>query len=356
MREVDALVVGGGFYGCHIALALRELGFTRVRLVEREPAIMRRASYVNQARVHNGYHYPRSLPTGISSQRNFSRFVAEHAFAVVPDVTMIYGIARNSRVTGSQFARFCGEIDAPCREDKGAMDELFDPALIETCFSVTEFAFNAAGLADDLMRRLMGAGIDCRFGVNAKVSSWDDRSVLVATGEEPVRAAYVFNCTYAYLDDLGVRVRNKVKKELTEIALIEPPREMKGRAVTVMDGPFFSSMPFPALSCYSLTHVRYTPHMSWTEPGDAGLLFAGSRSEAMLRDAMRYMPCMRAAAYLRSLYELKALLVQSEDSDSRPITFERSADSDRIYSVLGSKIDNIYDVVAHLRQQRWLLQ
>jgi glycine/D-amino acid oxidase-like deaminating enzyme len=354
--EVDALVVGGGFYGCHMALALKKLGFKRVCLIERENGLMRRASYVNQARVHNGYHYPRSLPTGMSSRRNFSRFVEEHAFAVVPNVQMIYGIARNSRVTGSQFARFCSEIGAPCREDKQAMDELFDPALIETCFSVTEIAFDSSALARDLAGRLHAAGIDCRLGVTGQISSWNDSAVLLETNEGPIRAQYVFNCTYAYLDSLGVRMRNKIKKELAEIALVQPPRQMRGRAVTVMDGPFFSSMPFPALSCYSLTHVRYTPHMSWTGPGDHVLRFEGSRSEAMMRDTIRYMPCMSASTYLRSLYELKAILIKSEDSDSRPIVFEQSEDSERVYSVLGSKIDNIYDVLAYMKQRPWPLQ
>ncbi|MBL0405066.1 FAD-binding oxidoreductase [Microvirga aerilata] len=356
MNEVGALIVGGGFYGCHIALALKELGFNRVRLIERENGLMRRASYVNQARVHNGYHYPRSLPTGMSSRRNFSRFVEEHSFAIVPNVQMVYGIARNSRVTGSQFARFCSEIGAPCREDKQAMVELFDPALIETCFSVNEIAFDSTALARDLAVRLNAAGIDCRLGVSGRISSWNASSVLVETSEGPVRAQYVFNCTYAYLDSLGIRTRNRIKKELAEIALVQPPRQMKGRAVTVMDGPFFSSMPFPALSCYSLTHVRYTPHMSWSKPGDDALRFEGSRSEAMMRDAMRYMPCMSDSTYLRSLYELKAILIRSEDSDSRPIVFEQSEDSERIYSVLGSKIDNIYDVHEYVKQKLWPLQ
>jgi glycine/D-amino acid oxidase-like deaminating enzyme len=355
MSDVDALVVGAGFYGCHIALTLKELGFTRVRLIDREHGVMRRASYVNQARVHNGYHYPRSLPTASSSRRNFGRFVDEHGFAVVRDVEMIYAIARNSRVTASQFARFCSEIGAHCREDQRAMGEMFDSATIEACFGVTELAFDASIIAEDLTKRLDAAGVDCRFGVTGRVTKCDQRSVVVETSDDPIRAQYVFNCTYAYLDDLGVHVRHKVKKELTEIALIEPPRAMTGRAVTVMDGPFFSSMPFPALRCYSLTHVRYTPHNSWTETGHTGLRFGGSRAEMMLRDAARYMPCIRAARYLRSLYELKATLITSEENDSRPIVFERSPDSDRVFSVLGSKIDNIYDVLEFVKQQEWAL-
>jgi glycine/D-amino acid oxidase-like deaminating enzyme len=354
--EVDALVIGGGYYGCRIALALKEIGFGRVSIIEREPKLMQRASYVNQARVHNGYHYPRSLPTAVSSRRNFDRFLDEHRFAVVPAVEMIYGIARNSRVTGSQFARFCHEVEAPCRENKRAMEELFDPALIETCFSVTEIAFDTSLIADDLMVRLRSAGVEYNTGSTARVSRYTDAAVVVETSQGAVQAQYVFNCTYAYLDAVGVDLQTRVKKELAEIALIQPPREMKQRAVTIMDGPFFSSMPFPAQSCYSLTHVRYTPHASWTERGDAAMTFGGSRAQAMLRDATRYMPCMRSAAYLKSLYELKAVLVRSEESDSRPILFEQARESDRVYSVLGAKIDNIYEVLAYLELQQWPLR
>jgi glycine/D-amino acid oxidase-like deaminating enzyme len=356
VTEVDALVIGGGYYGCRIAIALKAMGFARVRIVEREPKLMQRASYVNQARVHNGYHYPRSLPTAVSSRRNFDRFVDEHHFAVVPAVEMVYGIARNSRVTASQFARFCQEIGAPCRENKRAMEELFDPVLIENCFSVTEIAFDTSLIADNLIAKLHSVGVDCYTGSTARVLTCTDSAVHVETSQGAVHAQYVFNCTYAYLDAIGLDLRTRVKKELAEVALIQPPREMNQRAVTIMDGPFFSSMPFPALSCYSLTHVRYTPHASWTDPGDAAMTFGGSRAQAMLRDATRYMPCMRSATYLQSLYELKAVLARSEESDSRPILFEQARESDRVYSVLGAKIDNIYEVLAYLELQQWPLR
>jgi glycine/D-amino acid oxidase-like deaminating enzyme len=354
MVGADAVIIGGGFFGCHIALALKDLGFGRVCLIEREPGLMRRASFVNQARVHSGYHYPRSLPTAISSRRSFSRFVQEYSFAVVPQVSMIYGIARNSRVSPSQFARFCEEIGAPCHENRRLLESMFDSALMEACFNVEEIAFNTSQIAEHLAMRLEQAKVDCRFGSEAQVEGWNDRSVRVRTPDGSLEASYVFNCTYAHLDDVGVRIRNSIKKELAEIALINPPDQLQGRAVTVMDGPFFSSMPFPALGCYSLTHVRYTPHTSWTEPGERPLTPAASRYEVMVRDAARYMPCMQHAQYQGSLYELKAILMKSEGSDSRPIVFEQSLDSERVYSILGSKIDNVYDILEILGRQQWL--
>src|SRR5207245_10217691 len=71
-----SVVVGGGFFGCALALALRERG-QRVTLIEREPDLLQRASALNQARVHGGYHYPRSILTGLRSRVNCPRFLAD---------------------------------------------------------------------------------------------------------------------------------------------------------------------------------------------------------------------------------------------------------------------------------------
>jgi len=60
----DAIVIGGGFFGCRLALALARNG-ARVAVIEKESALLSRASFNNQARVHHGYHYPRSILTGL---------------------------------------------------------------------------------------------------------------------------------------------------------------------------------------------------------------------------------------------------------------------------------------------------
>lgn len=73
----------------------------------------------------------------------------------------------------------------------------------------------------------------------------------------------------------------------------------------------------------------------------------------MIRDAARYLPVMRMARHRRSLFEIKAVLALSEDSDGRPIVFEQAKDCPRIFSVLGSKIDGVYDAVAYLKGQQW---
>lgn len=350
--DADALVIGAGFFGCHVALQLRRMGMARVILADCETGILRRASYVNQARVHNGYHYPRSLGTATRSRQNFARFCADHPFAIAAGFEKIYAIARQSRVSASQFATFCARIRAPCQESPAHLRQLFDSDLIDAAFLTQEVAFDAAALAQDLLRRLDAAGVELRLGAAAWLRAADAMGASVRLGSETLRLRYVFNCTYAALDSVGVTLRNTLKKELAEIALIEPPPIVSGIGVTVMDGPFFSVMPFPALACHSLSHVRYTPHAAWIDPAEAATR-SHSQMTAMLRDAGRYMPPLAHARPLGSLFEIKVLLAQAEQDDARPILFEPAADSPRVISILGGKIDNIYDVLDVLEGHDW---
>jgi hypothetical protein len=68
----------------------------------------------------------------------------------------------------------------------------------------------------------------------------------------------------------------------------------------------------------------------------------------MLRDVGRYLPAVLDAKYVDSLFEIKTVLVKNEGDDGRPILFERHSALPGCYSVLGGKIDNIYDVLEKL--------
>src|SRR5687767_2065339 len=87
----DALIVGGGFYGCEMAVRLRQR-LPRVLLVEGDAQLLGRASYHNQARIHNGYHYPRSLLTALRSRLSYARFKTDYADCVADQFEKYYAI------------------------------------------------------------------------------------------------------------------------------------------------------------------------------------------------------------------------------------------------------------------------
>jgi len=143
----DSLIIGAGFYGLYLAAHLAKQG-ERVIVCEQEDTAMRRASYANQARVHNGYHYPRSVLTALRSRVNFPRFVADFRDAVDSSFQKIYAIGRqNSKVSASQFATGMKRVGAMIEVAPTEICQLFNDDLVEGVFRVQEYAFNSAILA-----------------------------------------------------------------------------------------------------------------------------------------------------------------------------------------------------------------
>ena len=352
----DTVIVGAGFYGCALAGHLARTG-RRVLVCETGKRPMERASAVNQARVHTGFHYPRSYATALRSLHNHERFAQEYARAVRRDFRMIYAIARHgTKVDARRFARMYEAMGAPIERAPAGDRALFSEELIEDAFACVEHAFDYAALRDEVLERLRGLPIEFRFGTRVeRIERAPGGGLETVLGDdERVGSEHVFNITYSGLNALAHRsglAPLPLKHELIEIALVDPPDALRSLAVTVMDGPFFSAMPFPARSLYSLTHVRFTPHVSWEDDErspDAQRTADGlprrTRWRHMAYDAGRYMPAMRDVRWRQSLFDIKTVPLRNERDDGRPILIHQSPELPGFTSVLGSKIDNVYDL------------
>ncbi|CAN5894596.1 hypothetical protein BH23PLA1_BH23PLA1_12720 [soil metagenome] len=362
----EAAIIGGGFFGCMIALRLRE-SLRHVVVLEAGNRLLGRASYANQARVHNGYHYPRSFLTAFRSRVNFPRFVGDFEDCIDSGFEKYYAVARRfSKVSAAQFRHFMERVGAPIEPAPERVGQLFDPEHIEQVFKVREYAFNADKLSDRLRKALDTAGVEVRFGceVDALAGGPGGSIRLLGTGPEGpwrLRAGQVFNCTYSRINkilSISGLPTIPLKHELTEMALVDVPATLKGLGITVMCGPFFSAMPFPALGRHTLSHVRFTPHASWCDDGNEyrdpyevmDRWPRRSRFVPMLRDSSRYLPALAGSGYAGSLWEVKTVLPASEVSDSRPILMRAHHGLPNLHCVLGAKIDNIYDALDAIGQ------
>jgi glycine/D-amino acid oxidase-like deaminating enzyme len=358
----DVLVVGGGFYGLYLAeyLAAR---LPRVLLCERGADLMARASYANQARVHNGYHYPRSVLTASRSRVNFPRFVEEFRPAIDSSFAKLYAVARGtSKVTAEQFAESMRRIGAPVEPAAAEVRRLFDSDTVEEVFRTVEYAFDSSELKRVMAVRVRRAGVEVRLNTTVeRVRSLPGGAVGVALNEHgtatELTAGMVFCCAYGQTNAVAAASGLPViplKHELAEMALVDVPPALKGLGVTVMDGPFFSCMPFPPRGLHTLSHVRYTPHGHWYDglPGEPHVRaydvfdLAQKRTAFphMVRDAARYLPAIAGCEYRDSLWEVKTVLPRSESDDSRPILFRPDHGIANYHVVMGGKIDNVYDV------------
>lgn len=355
----DFVIIGGGFYGCCLALYLSSIS-NRITLIERENDLMNRASKVNQARVHAGFHYPRSTMTAVKSMILSKQFISDFPDAIIDNFQMLYALpSTKSKISAKRFWRTYSEMGAPINIASPKYKKFFNKSNIEAIFECVEPAFEYTKLRDPLKERLDANGVKVilnQEAIQIKESS-NDALVLLADGGG-IQAEQVFNVTYGNINTILIKSnlpKLKVKYELAEMAIVRPPENLKNIGITIMDGPFFSIMPYPSLGEHSMTHVRYTPRETWLDKDvdqkqyDITKKFRKNTNyKYMYKDALRYVPSIEDCKYLHSLFEIKTVLLKNETDDGRPIQITRSPDKGRVVSILGGKIDNIYDLFEYV--------
>jgi len=370
-NNYDVVVIGGGFFGCKIATYLRKY-LNKVLILEQENSLLQRASTNNQARVHNGYHYPRSILTARSSHLNFPKFNQEYQDSVVSEFHNYYAIGKKfSKVNARQFQLFCQRVSLPLKLAETTVTSLFNQDLVEQVFKTQEYVFNVDKLTKLLQEELDQKQITCyldakvtnlqKIHIHGRQPKIEINYIQANKQELTVVSDRVFNCTYSSLNTI---LRNSdlptipLKHEFTEMALIKVPDALSNFGVTIVCGPFFSIMPFPSRQLHTLSHVRYTPHCYWQDQKNINHCHENilekfkqqSNYHYMIKDACRYLPILRDSSYLDSIWEIKTVLPQSEINDSRPILFQQNQNLPNLISVLGGKIDNIYDVNEEIAQ------
>jgi glycine/D-amino acid oxidase-like deaminating enzyme len=355
-RFYDVVIIGGGIYGCGLALHYAKKG-QNIAVIEKEQDLLQRASLVNQARVHQGYHYPRSLVTAARSRVNYQQFLNKYWDCIDNSFIKLYAIPhRNTKVSSWQFQRFCREIGAPIQVASKNLKRHFNTNLIEEVFQVEEVAFDAAKLKNILKDEMAEYKIEVYYNTEAveiKQTASSELEVLLRKNEAFI-ATKVINSTYAHINQILEQSdlpTLPIKYELTEMALIQMPDELVDLGVTIMDGPFFSVMPYPSKKLHSLSHVRYTPHTSWMSPHTKSttaiknIPASSTNYPYMIHDASRYMPQLSKALYKESIWETKAVLLQHEVDDGRPILYRKNYGLKNLDIVMGGKIDNIFDII-----------
>lgn len=369
MKErYDRIIIGAGFYGLYAALHCGKKK-ERVLVVECGSAPFQRATYINQARVHQGYHYPRSLSTAMKSAGYFERFHRDFSFCINREFEKIYATsAQYSWSDGEQFGKFCRAANIPCREVYP--EEYFKKDMCDGAFVTREYTYDAMLLRNYYLEELAKLpNVKLMFCSQiTQLEKEQDAYLCRLSSGEICSAPFILNATYAstnqILDLLGFE-KFKIKYELCEIILCDVNEKLKRYGITVMDGPFFSIMPFGKTGFHSLTSVTFTPHTTCyqtlpvfpcQEKGGASCSAKslGNCNDCIAKPDSAY-PYMEKLArkylrddfdfrYVKSLFSMKPILTSSEIDDSRPTVIRVYTRKPTFVGVLSGKINTVYDL------------
>jgi hypothetical protein len=223
-------VLGAGWYGAHLSLALLEAGH-QVECFD-DVGVFAGASGANPARLHLGWHYPRSKLTRAGCQEHQTAFLTRYGQFTRSVPVNIYAVAANESML--DFGTYLQAVGSELQHIV-----LHNPA---------EF-----GLAKVEGAVLTGE----RHIVIDEVRAFFQRE-LTARGalhisERPKGAAdLTIDCTFCARDGANVD-----RYEPCITALVKGPTD---KAITIMDGPFPSLYPWnEAQGLCSLTSAKYTP-------------------------------------------------------------------------------------------------
>lgn len=369
MERYDKIIIGAGIYGLYSALFCCQKG-QRVIVLECDNAPFKRATYINQARVHQGYHYPRSISTAMKSAGYFERFNKDYAFCINKEFEQIYATSsRYSWTDGKQFKEFCKAVGIPCEELHPAA--YFKDGMCDGAFRTREYTYDAMLLKAYFLQKILEYPNNCEIKYNVKIREIErlqDAYLLRSEEGESFQSGFVLNAAYAGVNqilDMAGFEKFSIKYELCEIILCDVNEKLKKTGFTVMDGPFFSIMPFGKTGYHSLTSVTFTPHITSNDEvpvfacqkesgGTCTTFRLGNCNDCaakpktafpyMANLARKYMLDDYSFEYKCSLFSMKPILRSSEIDDSRPTVIREYSKKPTFISVLSGKINTVYDL------------
>lgn len=368
MTNYDKIIIGAGLYGLYAALFCAERG-QNVMVLECDSSVFGRATYINQARVHQGYHYPRSISTAMKSAGYFERFNRDYSFCINKEFEQIYATSSEfSWTNGRQFRDFCNDAGIPCEELHPG--NYFKEGMCDGAFRTREYTYDAMILKDYFLTELKRFTncVRIEYGVEIQDIEKQHDAYIINTKKGEYRSCFVLNATYAganqILDMVGYE-KLGIKYELCEIILCDVNDKLKEVGLTVMDGPFFSIMPFGRTGMHSLTSVTFTPHTTSYDAlpsfrcqeksggfctkrrlGNCNICPAKPQTAFpyMANLARKYLLDEYGFEYKESLFSMKPILRSSEVDDSRPTVIRQYSEDPTFIGVLSGKINTVFDL------------
>ena len=367
MLVADKVIFGAGIYGLYAALRCSEM-HEKVIVLEYDEEIFSRATYVNQSRIHNGYHYPRSISTAKKASEYFDRFAEQFEFCIHKEFQQLYAISKKfSWVNRQQFFDFCKVTNIYCEsiDSKNILKE----NSCDGVFKTKEYTFDAGLLKKYLLDRLSEYQ-NCTILYKSRVVKIDKRGGDYYIKKEDgtlIITKFILNATYSSINQIQGLMEFRpflINYELCEIIICKVSEHLNNVGITVMDGPFFSLIPFGKTGYHALSAVQYTPHLKH-EGNSPKFICQDDKVKCnkhqlencnhcinkpisnwvrMYKLAKKYLHDEVEIQYIQSLFAMKAVLIDSEIDDSRPTIIKQFSEDPTFYSVFSGKVNCIFEL------------
>nr|WP_321985543.1 FAD-dependent oxidoreductase [uncultured Lichenicoccus sp.] len=322
-------IIGAGWYGCHIGLSLKLLGFD-VTVFEQHARPLHEASGNNQFRLHLGFHYPRHHQTRVQSRDGFMRFMERYPYLSREVVENIYAVPSvESLIDFPTYRLIMTSSGIDYREVATASVPIIEVmGLIQTGERV---------LLIEQARRYFAGALAGSLVLGHHVGSIEHEASCVR----------VEGAAFDLLVDASWGQKSALPAgffyEPTILLYYETDRPFP--AITLVDGPLCSVYPTEDPSIYTLSSVPHTPLGHTMSAAGARLIRDSVSSDlvhakrvAMEAQILRYLPGFRQSfRFVGPQMAIKTKPIGSFDDRSCSVIRHG-----RVFQVMSGKIDTIF--------------
>jgi hypothetical protein len=327
-------VIGGGWYGCHIAAMLKSHD-ADVCIIEKNDALFSEASGHNQFRLHMGLHYARSAITRHQSRDGFFRFSERY-----PKFSRL--IEKNIYVVPKSLSLIDFETYFSIMYSSGISVEKVP--LSEVDFLKSEKICGALACLERLViTSAAKSHFELTLGKQVRFQTDIQRVELV--NNKPMLLGetfdYVVDATWGALSD----TMDAYYFEPTLLLYYRYLGKDTFPAITLVDGALWSLYPTETQSIYTLSSVTHTPVARVSSKSQAYQKLAAvdsnlikQRRKLMEQEVQRFFPTfLDRFEYVAPQLSIKTKPIARTDDRSASILRKN-----RCFQVNSGKIDTIF--------------
>jgi hypothetical protein len=332
--KYDHLIIGGGFYGSYLASLLSKN--KKVLLIDKNISLMRKASFANQTRIHEGPHYLKSMETAIASKTYSDKLKVTFPEIIVKNSEHYYVIPEeNNDISKLEFIDKCEVLRVPISKVEKKI--VRGP---HTVYNVAESNYDQSILRKSIIEKFNLKNLEVMLSTYViSVLKKESEFIVTLNDNRKIIAKSVFNTTYANINELNELFDLPLittVSEFVEIPLVYH-KKFSQKALTIIDGPYLSLTPFGSSKLHNITSVIYSHHSvsSSAINRETYIRFILKQFEVLL------LPEFQNFSYHGSLLSEKITLLFENSDDARPLVIKKH---NNYTQILGTKVGNILEM------------
>tara|TARA_Y100000816_G_scaffold292035_1_gene285506 strand:- start:2137 stop:3165 length:1029 start_codon:yes stop_codon:yes gene_type:complete len=328
-------IIGAGFFGLSIALNLSKNH--KVEVFETKKTILNGASASNQFRFHLGYHYPRSQKTVREINKSKDLFISYFGKDIFGKTNNYYLVANQSKTNFKKYKKFLIKNKLFFKNIKNNNNDLIEQSII-----TNEKILNYFNFRKKILNKIKNSNIKIKYKKEFKKNYLNNYDKIIIT---------TYSNNNIVLKKLGISKLDELKFELVEKILIKLPEKFLRKSYVVIDGNYVCVDPYLGTKYHLLSDVKLSKleikigkfpkfknkNKKYINKGIVKNIRTSQFSN-FIRRSSNYLPFLKDARYIGSMFVVRAITKNKEKTDERTSIIKKH--SKKIYSILSGKWNN----------------